>query len=183
MQDPPKEALAGHLEMLRTAGLGPYRETHRIAPARDVEVAPMLVLKTPRTPSGGDALSDRDELVQPFVAAPGLPLYRIDVEAYCRDRSAAQVRWAVDEVAPNGRRRTRAQGDLASVDRPDPRYISLVFEPFSAGRGGRVELRIRADGGARTRPQVPLYAIQSDRGEQTGVLGFLFYQRQPTSAH
>ena len=183
MQDPPKEALAGHLEMLRAAGLGPYRAAHRRAPARDVVVAPMLFLKTPRTPSGGDALSDRDQLVQPFVAVPGLPLYRIDVETYCRDRSPAQVRWAVDEVDPNGRRRTRAQGDLASVDRPDPRYISLVFEPFSVGQGNRLELRIRADGGNKTRPQVPLYAIQSDRGEQTGVLGFLFYERQPASTH
>ena len=183
MQDPPKEALASHLEMMRAAGLGPYRETHRLAAARDVVVAPMLDLKTPRSPSGGDGLSDRHQLVQPFAAAPGLPLYRIDVEAYCRDRSAAQVRWAVDEVAPNGRRQTRAQGDLASVDRPDPRYISLIFEPFSVERGSRLELRIRADSGARTLPRVPLYAIQSDRGEQTGVLGFLFYERKPVSTH
>ena len=81
MQDPPEQALARDLELLRVARVGPYRRTQIIARVRDVVVASMLPLAVPRIPSDIKMLRGRDQLAQPFAAACALPLYRIDVEA------------------------------------------------------------------------------------------------------
>jgi hypothetical protein len=182
MQDPPKEALAKDLELLRAAGVGPYRRAQPRARVRNVVVASMLPLAVSRIPSDIEMLRGGDQLVQPFVATYALPLYRIDVEASPSHCTALRLRWAIDEIDAKGQRRTRAQGEYAFDDRADPGCARLVFKPFTATPASRLELRIGLDGDATARLRVPQYPLQSDPRQQAGVprvgvRGFSFYDR------
>ncbi len=182
MQDPPAEALARDLELMRVARVGPYRPTQTIARVRDVVVASLLPLAAPRVPSDIKMLRGRDQLVQPFVATCALPLYRVNVEASPSRCTGLRFHWAIDEIDASGQRRTRAQGEYAFDDRADQRYAQLVFEPFTATPDRRLELRIGLDGDAKARLRVPRYPLQSDHpqqagAQQVGVRGFSFYDR------
>ena len=180
MQDPPAAALAKDLELMRVAGLGPYRRTQPIASPRDVVVAPMLPLAATGTPSDITILRGEDQWVQPFVAALALPLYRIDIEAHPWRGTALRFQWAVDELDAKGQRRTRAQGEYAFDDRADACYARLLFKPFTAAADSRLELRIGMGGDAKARLRVPQYPLQQRSGvQQAGVRGFLFYDRDP----
>ncbi len=182
MQEFSEAALARDLDLLRMAGVGPYRRTQPIACARNVVVAPLLPLAASRIPSDIKMLRGRDELVQPFVPTRALPLYRIDVEASPSRCTALRFHWAIDELDATGQGRTRAQGVYAFDDRANQGYAQLVFEPFTTTPQSRLELRIGLDGDGQARLRVPQYPLQSGHRQlsgvqEVGVRGFSFYDR------
>jgi hypothetical protein len=177
MQDVPAESFARHLQMLRTAGIGPYRPSQHIAPQRDVVVTAMYPGKTLRRAASFKTLSGREPFTQPLTVADGLSLYRIDLEASSPAGAAVRFHWAVVELDSKRQRRTRAQGTYAFDDRADPTFVRLVFEPLSLGPGSRLELRLSADDGPKAWLRVPQYLLPPGDPQQPVLRGFLFYER------
>jgi hypothetical protein len=176
MQDFTSTSLAQHLEMMRGAGIGPYRGSNVRKATREVVVAPLVALAYPRTSLEMKALVDRAALAQSFVAANGWPLCRIDLEANPPRGAGGMLHWTIDEIDPGGQRRTRAHGDCPLNGWPDPGYALLTFEPFAAAPGTKLELRLHMEGTA-AQLRVPRYRLSTDAA-QGGLRAYAYYEKK-----
>ncbi len=175
MQDFSAADLARHLKMMREAGVGPYRRVLSDAAVRDVSVSPLLALEASRTPAEIRLVRGGEQFAQPFSATSALPLYRIDLETSFLKSAGGRLRWAIDEIDSSGRRQTRAEGESAYDDWPDPGYAHLVFTPFAAAPGRQLELRLCPDGAARPQLRLPQYRLAVGAAGR-GIRAFAYYQ-------
>ena len=175
MQDFSAASLRMHLDLLRARRVGPYRPSLAPPIPRDVVVGSMLGLESPRTGQELKSLQNGEELVQSFLPAGG------DCRSASMSKRIPSATHRADCVGPwrksiaDGRRQTRATGELPLENWRDPTYASLAFTPFMPATGAHCVLRIRVEGSNRPLLEIPRYKLAGQ--STTGLRAYVYYER------
>lgn len=172
-------SLTVQLEMLRRAGLSPYRRGATVADERQACVRPLAPLPIVPALSKVVRLASGEQLTQPIPAGTDLPLYRIEFEVRedaCSVRRVQPFGWTLESIGPGGQHTRCAEGICRFQNSPDYDYAILEFPPTSVPHDRPLELTLRGGSSAASGAplRVTLYRNPSGNPPET-LRGFLYF--------
>ena len=177
---------SGRLNLLRQAGLGPYRQSPAILD--DVAVRPFVGDRYVRYPVRRVAVTRQESYTQPFRIAAAGTLLRIDLQLqhFGKRDAIRRLDWTLAETSPTGACVRRAQGqvDLGQLGYYD--FAALVIPPqeVAAGQTWTLTLAAPADARPHDRCEFPLFASNDAQGRPagSGLRAFTLTAQSPRSA-
>jgi len=179
------------IEMLRDAGLNPYRKLPDVLPLAEVALHDFVLLKTPDVRDGLTKINAGDELTQCFPIETAGQLNRIDVNLgkWQGSRSLGRANWELREIAQNQSATLLAAGDLDLHRTQHDGFITLHTGPIVLHPGSELKLvlRMQAEHSGQRHWKIPLFrhetgsscdlAINGQQPHRGRCLkGFLFVQ-------